>query len=221
MTNAIKGNRQWRRTRAALLAAGEQLFADRPVDGVTVDQIVMAADVGKGSFYNHFEDKDALARAIHDRVQEDVESGVRACNASITDPAQRIVRGFCWFVAYARSHPHRLQTIMRLADERTFAQSPLNVQLAAEMQNGIDKGSLYGVDIQTAVLVMSGLSRATLVHLTGDGKDQSAQGVAASVGHALLRALGIADQEAKEIAREAAREIVLSQPNGVSALEPR
>ena len=51
------------RTRAALIAAGRRLFGERPVDAVSVDEIVQAAEVGKGSFYNHFADREALVRA--------------------------------------------------------------------------------------------------------------------------------------------------------------
>ena len=52
------------RTRDALLNAGRSLFAHRDVDGVSVDEIVEAAAVAKGSFYNHFADKDVFAREI-------------------------------------------------------------------------------------------------------------------------------------------------------------
>jgi AcrR family transcriptional regulator len=40
-------NPRTERTRAALIAAGRRLFSERPVDAVTVDDIVQAAEVGK------------------------------------------------------------------------------------------------------------------------------------------------------------------------------
>ena len=40
------------------------LLAQRDVGALSVDEIVAAADVAKGSFYNHFQDKDAFAREI-------------------------------------------------------------------------------------------------------------------------------------------------------------
>ena len=57
------------RTRAALLRAGASLFATRSVDGVSIDDIVAAADVAKGSFYNHFPDKEALAAELSDAAR--------------------------------------------------------------------------------------------------------------------------------------------------------
>ena len=55
-------DRRRARTRAALLKAGRTLLASRDVQGLSVDEIVAAADVAKGSFYNHFTDKDMFAR---------------------------------------------------------------------------------------------------------------------------------------------------------------
>jgi len=55
-------DRRRARTREALLSAGRALFAARDVDGVSIDEIVAAAEVAKGSFYNHFTDKDVFAR---------------------------------------------------------------------------------------------------------------------------------------------------------------
>ena len=68
------------RTKAALVAAGRRLFSERPIDAVTVDDIVQAAEVGKGSFYNHFTDREALARAIATQIRASIESAVGTGN---------------------------------------------------------------------------------------------------------------------------------------------
>ena len=51
-------------TRQVLLDATQALLASRSMDALSVDEIVMRADVAKGTFYNHFSDKDALAREL-------------------------------------------------------------------------------------------------------------------------------------------------------------
>jgi AcrR family transcriptional regulator len=50
------------KTRLALIRAGQKLFAERPIDSVSIDDIVQAANVGRGSFYNHFRDTEAFER---------------------------------------------------------------------------------------------------------------------------------------------------------------
>src|SRR5262245_42665756 len=57
-----RGARRKRETREKLLRAAFRLIAERGVDGVAINEITEAADVGFGSFYNHFESKDAIHR---------------------------------------------------------------------------------------------------------------------------------------------------------------
>ena len=41
--------------REALVVAAQDLLSQKPIDALTIDEIVQRADVGKGSFYSHFE----------------------------------------------------------------------------------------------------------------------------------------------------------------------
>jgi AcrR family transcriptional regulator len=56
------------RTIEALLAAAEQVFAGRPLDEVTVEEIAHRAGVAVGSIYNSFGSKAALYAAVVDRA---------------------------------------------------------------------------------------------------------------------------------------------------------
>lgn len=51
-------------TRDAILGSGMKLFTERGFSGCSVQDITDAAGVPKGSFYNHFKSKEALAAEI-------------------------------------------------------------------------------------------------------------------------------------------------------------
>jgi AcrR family transcriptional regulator len=51
-------------TRDRILSAGLAAFADRGIDGCTIDEIALAADVGKGTIYNYFRTKEELVVAF-------------------------------------------------------------------------------------------------------------------------------------------------------------
>ena len=53
-----------RNTRIAILEAGTKLFIERGYNACSVQDITVAAGVPKGSFYNHFKSKEALAAEI-------------------------------------------------------------------------------------------------------------------------------------------------------------
>jgi len=63
------------RTRERLLDAGRTLFAERGFDHTTIDDIAAAAHVSRGTFFNYFENKDAVLAALH-RVHMDKLPGI-------------------------------------------------------------------------------------------------------------------------------------------------
>lgn len=81
------------RTRETLLDAGVAVAEEHGLAGLSVNRVVAAAGVAKGTFYVHFEDRDAFIDALHQRFHERV--GVAAIEATEGIPAgsERICRG--------------------------------------------------------------------------------------------------------------------------------
>ena len=52
------------RNRAKLVKAAEHLFAERGVEGVSMDEIAAAAGVGKGTLFRRFGDRTGLVRSL-------------------------------------------------------------------------------------------------------------------------------------------------------------
>ena len=61
-TNRYEKERQ--RTRLAFLNAALALILEKGYDNIAVTDITDRADYGRSTFYEHFEDKEAVARAI-------------------------------------------------------------------------------------------------------------------------------------------------------------
>ncbi|HEX3461704.1 MAG TPA: TetR/AcrR family transcriptional regulator [Acidimicrobiales bacterium] len=71
-------------TRARLLAAGADLFADHGIDGVSVDAVAEAAGRTSGAVYAHFGSKQGLLLAVLDAWKESVLT-VLFAEVAITD----------------------------------------------------------------------------------------------------------------------------------------
>jgi AcrR family transcriptional regulator len=71
-------------TRARLLAAGADLFADHGIDGVSVDAVAEAAGRTSGAVYAHFGSKQGLLMAVLDAWKESVLT-VLFAEVAITD----------------------------------------------------------------------------------------------------------------------------------------
>jgi len=77
--------------RDRILRAATEVFAERGYQGATVDQIVAAAHVGVGSFYERFENKGACFVAAYDRVAIAVRERIVAALAGDARWGERLV----------------------------------------------------------------------------------------------------------------------------------
>jgi len=58
-----RGERRRQETRAKLIRAAHELMGEKGIGATTIQEITDTADVGFGSFYNHFESKQAIVQA--------------------------------------------------------------------------------------------------------------------------------------------------------------
>jgi AcrR family transcriptional regulator len=196
------------RTRAALIAAGRRLFCERAVDAVTVDDIVQAAEVAKGSFYNHFVDREALVRAVSAEIRASVERSVDCANAGVEDPARRVARACCTFVRFALDDPERAGVLVRMHSGHTSIRTPLNSGLVDDISKGLNTGRFRVATLEAGVLYVLGVTQIALVRVVQEPSATLAVSLAQQLCAMLLSGLRVPDAEADMIAAQSSEEIV-------------
>jgi AcrR family transcriptional regulator len=200
-------DRRRARTRAALLEAGRSLLAHREVEGVSIDEIVAAADVAKGSFYNHFADKDVFAREIGAAVRRQAEAAIARENAGIEDPALRLAQALCVFVRFAIEHRESAQVLWRLNSGATMADAPINRGLRDEVILAAKSAALADFDVETGVLLVMGTIIIALRHVLEQRVVTPPPVIAARMSAGMLRALGFTARRAQKLAAKACKTI--------------
>jgi AcrR family transcriptional regulator len=201
-------DRRRARTRAALLHAGRALLARRSVDALSVDEIVAAADVAKGSFYNHFADKDVFAREIGAAVRRQAEDAVNAANRDVNDPAERLARALCVFIGFAVSHRDSAQVLWRLNSGATIADAPVNRGLREEVERARLSSEFKDLDIEAGVLLVMGTFVISMRHVLEERAVAPVAVVARRMTEVLLRGLGLPLKRARSVAARAATDLL-------------
>jgi AcrR family transcriptional regulator len=102
------GERQLRR----ILDAATQVFAKRGYQDSTVDNVVAAAGVGVGSFYAHFDGKEACLDRVCERIAEEANAALGAAFVADSGWAERFCDGLQGLLAFAAANPLSARVVL-------------------------------------------------------------------------------------------------------------
>jgi AcrR family transcriptional regulator len=130
-------------TRAALVAAARELFAERGFAGAGREEIVERAGVTRGAMYHHFGSKEELFRAVYEQIEEELTAAViQAAAAAGPDPMAQLRAGSLSFLD-AASTPDVRRIV--LLDGPSVLPMPVRRELSERYGLGLVRESLRGV----------------------------------------------------------------------------
>ena len=201
MSVAPRSDRHARRreqTRRKLLDAARALFARQGIDNTRINEITDEADVGFGSFYNHFESKEAIVEAVLAETVAAQAAALDAVTAHVDDPAEVVAAAHRYFVRLARTDPDWAWLLIRLELSRVVALAGLGPFAQRDIDRGVEAGRFRVPDKRVALLGTGGALLAVMQdvlegHAPKDADRHHAEG--------MLRMLGLSPEDAAEVAR--------------------
>jgi AcrR family transcriptional regulator len=191
-----RGYRKREKTRRRLVAAGLRVLAEKG-ESLTVSDVVAAADVSNGTFYNYFEDRDALVDTLAAELVMSLAEA--AAGESIADPAMRFAVASGRVLRRAVEDPTWGRVVLRLVD-RPGVYGNIDRFLRGDLAAGLEQGRFdTGPDDATLDQVF-GLLVMTLRRIVAGQARPDAPERAVERG---LRALGVAPDEARTVAESA------------------
>jgi AcrR family transcriptional regulator len=152
-----RGARRKRETRQRLLEAAFALMAKKGMEGVAINEITDVADVGFGSFYNHFESKEAIYNAVMDWVFEDFADALDQLVKGIKDPAEVISLCVRHTVMRAQKEPVWGQFLIREGFSARVLDRGLGQRLLRDVQSGIAAKRFHGDDLLMSFFAAGGI----------------------------------------------------------------
>ena len=158
-------DRRKARTRAALIRAAQTLIAEGRTN-VPILEITQAADVGMGSFYNHFETKEQLFEAAVEDVMDGYGQLLDDLTGDIEDPAEVFACSFRLTGRLQRREPELSRVFLNNVLRLLSSDSGLAPRARRDIKAAVDAGRFDVEDLDVAVTMAAGalLALGQLLH---------------------------------------------------------
>jgi TetR/AcrR family fatty acid metabolism transcriptional regulator len=153
-----------------ILAVATRLFATHRFHEARMEDIAAAAEVGKGTLYRYFHDKEELYSALLDRAADQMSQRLRECTVGRIDPRAKLEAIVAAYLEYFDANPHLFDLIqhaevMRRSD-RDFRWQQTRQESIQLVQHVLEEGRRAGVfqveDPHLAGLFLLGGLRAVM-----------------------------------------------------------
>jgi AcrR family transcriptional regulator len=186
-------------TRASLISAAQSFIAAGNPN-VPILEITQAADVGLGSFYNHFESKEELFEAAVEDVLELLGGLLDELTAGIDDPAEVFAQSFRLFGRFHRRHPDMSKVALNSGLALAGSNRGLAPRVLRDIEAGARAGRFTVRDPELAVTIISGAALC-LGQFLHDHPERDDAEATDQVTEDLLRLLGVPARQAQRIIR--------------------
>jgi AcrR family transcriptional regulator len=189
--------RRKQRTRAALIAAAQGFIAAGRLN-VPVLEITQAADVGMGSFYNHFDSKEDLFDAALTEVLDVHGALLDEFTATLDDPAEAFATSFRLTGRLFRHRPQESKVLLASGLTLLSADRGVAPRALRDINAGVAAGRFHVDDVALALAVVGGalLGLGQLLH-DDPGRDDAE--AADKVTEHVLTVLGMTAEDAHRL----------------------
>lgn len=184
------------RMRLRLLSTAVRIGAEKGPSAISIDDIVVGAEVSRGSFYKYFPTTEALLQEVATQIANELVRMAEPMVQGIEDPAERVASGIRLVARMAIVHPTVAACLVKLGWPDVHGPDVLLEFVRRDLSAGIRKRRFTRMPITLALNIVAG-SVIGAIHcmLHADCKPDFAEQTAA----AALRALGMAPDEAKSL----------------------
>src|SRR5882672_1796351 len=165
--------RRRERTRQELLAAATRVLAEKGLDRTKVTDIAAAADVGVGTFYLHFPDKEALFDAVVEETVRRLKATVDAARIKATGPVEKMRAGTTAFCRFAQENREVFKIVFGHAaayeDLIRRAQALFIADIERTIRDGIATGAFAPLPPALLAQAVVGMATQTIAWWTEHG----------------------------------------------------
>ncbi len=173
------------------------MFARKEASSVTIDDIIAEAAVARGTFYNYFQTREDVLKAVAASLSDDMNQNIWAQSIGIDDPAERMAIAIRQFLHQSIRDSTWGWVIVRIG----LVAAPLSETIERGVLTDLEAGirlKRFQVDNQQAAidLILGTGLMAMRTIVSGHAKLDYPEHIAKLI----LKTLGVADADAHSIA---------------------
>lgn len=185
-------SRQRQKTHNRLINAALSVMARKGADATTINDITETADVGFGSFYNHFSSKEEILTVAIEELFEHIGQQIDGAIKAISDPLEALATALRLFIGIILTKPEWAKFIVRVSLVPGYKKIGLFPRLFRDIRI-VEESGVKIVDSGTATYAVGGSILFLVIALLED--DLPAEGAPERITAAALRILGVSEDE--------------------------
>ena len=190
------------RARAVILEAARTCYAAETAAPVTVDSVMQAARLAKGTFYVHFQDLTALEAELAGALIEELDESLQPARLAADHPLTRLATGVTILLRDLARAPARARLVGRVVGAVPDVGHAVQAHLREDLAEARSTGLLAMPSVDLAAHLVTALCELAARELGDERIDAKA---IPDIVRAILRALGCAPRDAALRAEQAAR----------------
>lgn len=172
------------------------VFAQRGIGSSVIPEVIAAAGVSQGSFYNYFRTNDDLLAAVSEALSHDMVQMIESVVAEVDDPALRVATAGRLYLHLVRAYPVVARFLAATGFSLVGKKSAIYEHLPADIKEGVKSGAFdedagdVGVDMATG---------AALIAVQRIANGRTAKDYPERVVRAVMRSFGVTPASASKL----------------------
>jgi AcrR family transcriptional regulator len=183
--------------RARLMETALAVFAEKGVGASVIQDVIAAAGVSQGTFYNYFRTNEELLLAVAEELSNELINAIEQTVSQYEDPAVRIATGVRLYLYKARAFPLFARFVVQTGLHLASPNNLIYEYVPQHLETGFASGRFHRMPVEVAIDLIGGQALMAIARLeSGVAADDYPEWVVAT----LLRALGVPQKDAQRIA---------------------
>ncbi len=206
------------KTRAKLIESAILIFAEKGVDASVIDDVIVAAGVSRGTFYNYFISNHELLVAANEQLGNELVELIELEVGNYPAPEDSVATGIRLFLEATHRFPFLGRFVTHVGLDAAGPGNLIYEYLPPNILGSIERGRFLDMPLTIALDLIAGTALMGIFRIPmSEDKDAHAAQVVASI----LRGLGMSAEDAKTLSEKPVPDLIVASDSLLARSQAR